>query len=71
MEPTLQELGIDRMSQEVRLKLIAEIWESLSLSNTPIPDSHRAELDRRLIDADLNPAASRPWEEVRARLRGE
>jgi hypothetical protein len=30
MSPTLQELGIERMSNEERLKLIAEIWESLA-----------------------------------------
>jgi len=36
-----------------------------------IPASQREELDRRLAEADANPAASKPWEEVQARLRGE
>jgi putative addiction module component (TIGR02574 family) len=41
------------------------------IENTPIPESHREELDRRLAAADADPAPGRPWEEVRARLRGE
>jgi putative addiction module component (TIGR02574 family) len=71
MAPTIQDLGIDRLSAEQRLRLISEIWDSLSTDSTAIPESHREELDRRLAAADADPAAGRPWEEVRARLRGE
>jgi putative addiction module component (TIGR02574 family) len=71
MAPTIQDLGIDRLSAEHRLRLIGEIWDSLSTDSTAIPESHREELDRRLAAADADPAAGRPWEEVRARLRGE
>ncbi len=72
MSSTLQELGIDRMSNEQRLRLIGEIWESLApIDQLAIPESHREELDRRLAEADADPAAGRPWEEVRARLRGD
>ena len=71
MAPTIQGLGIDRLSAEHRLRLIGEIWDSLSTESTAIPESHREELDRRLAAADADPAAGRPWEEVRARLRGE
>lgn len=71
MAPTMRDLGIDRLSTEHRLRLIGEIWDSLSLESTDIPESHREELDRRLAAADADPAAGRPWEEVRARLRGE
>jgi putative addiction module component (TIGR02574 family) len=71
MPSTIQNLGIDRMSPEDRLRLIEEIWDSLSDSDqTPIPENHRDELDRRLTAADKDPAAGAPWEEVRARLRG-
>jgi putative addiction module component (TIGR02574 family) len=62
---------IDQLSPEDRLRLIAEIWESLNpIDQLDIPESHREELDRRLAAADADPAAGRPWEEVRARLRG-
>ena len=71
MAPTMQDLGIDRLSVEHRLGLLGEIWDSLSTEDTPIPENHREELDRRLAAAEANPAAGRPWEEVRARLRGE
>jgi putative addiction module component (TIGR02574 family) len=68
---TLQELGIDRLSSDERLRLIEEIWDTLTLDPIEIPQSHREELDRRLAAADADPAAGRPWDEVRARLRGE
>ncbi|OWK38541.1 addiction module protein [Fimbriiglobus ruber] len=71
MAPTIQDLGIDQLSAENRLRLIGEIWDSLASEGTAIPESHRDELDRRLAAADANPAAGRPWHEVRARLRGE
>lgn len=70
MSPTIQNLGIDQLSAEDRLRLLGEIWDSLS--NEPlgdIPESHRAELERRLAARKANPQASAPWEEVRARLR--
>jgi putative addiction module component (TIGR02574 family) len=71
MSSNLQSLGIDRMGPEDRLRLIGEIWDSLSpINQLEIPESHRAELDRRLAEADADPAAGSPWEEVRARLRG-
>lgn len=69
MAPTMQDLGIDRLSAEHRLRLIGEIWESLSIHETPIPESHREELDDRLADADAHPGTSIPWEVARARLR--
>lgn len=70
MTPTIQDLGIDRLSGPERLRLIGEIWDSLShAEQIEMSDSHREELDRRLAEADANPGAGRPWEEVRARLR--
>lgn len=69
MTPTLHELGIDRLDATHRLRLIGEIWDSLSTETTPIPESHRKELDRRLDAAELAPEAGRSWDEVRARLR--
>jgi putative addiction module component (TIGR02574 family) len=72
MSPTLQELGIDRLSNQERLKLIGDIWDSItSLVQLEIPQRHHEELDRRLAAADSDPSAGRPWEEVRARLRRE
>jgi putative addiction module component (TIGR02574 family) len=62
MSPALQKLRIDGLSNEERLKLIAEIWESLSpIDQLEIPESHREELDRQLAAADTDPA---PWHAV-------
>jgi putative addiction module component (TIGR02574 family) len=67
-----QQLGIDRLSPEERLRLISEIWESLPpIDQREFPESHRQELDRRLANADADPSAGKPWEEVRKRLREE
>jgi len=33
-----------------------------------IPESHRGEIDRRLVDLEAHPGDGSPWEEVRARL---
>jgi putative addiction module component (TIGR02574 family) len=53
-------------------KFTGDIWESLTpIDEFEIPESHREELDRRLAAADAEPEAGKPWEEVRARLRGE
>ena len=69
MAPTIQDLGIDRRSAEHKLRLISEIWDSLSIESTPIPERDREELDRRLADADASPQAGTPWEVARERLR--
>jgi putative addiction module component (TIGR02574 family) len=52
-----------------RLKLLEEIWDSLATTpeDVPIPDWHKAELDRRLDNPAPGPGES--WDEVRARLR--
>ncbi len=72
MSPIFKQLGIDRLSPEERLKLISEIWESLTpIDQTEIPESHRQELDRRLANADADPSAGQPWEDVRKQLREE
>ncbi len=70
MSPTLQSLGIDRLSVAERLRLVEEIWDSISESpdELPIPEWHRQELDRRLAACKANPEAGSSWEEVKARL---
>jgi putative addiction module component (TIGR02574 family) len=73
MAPTLQELGIERLSPAERLDLIAAIWDSLSdsLEELPMPEWHRRELERRLAACEADPTAGSTWEEVKARLRGQ
>ena len=58
------------LSVEQRLDLISRLWDSIpdSAEALPVPEWHREELERRLEDADANPGAAIPWEQVRKRL---
>ncbi len=40
----------------------------MSEEQEPMPESHRAELERRLADSIARPEAVTPWETVKARL---
>ena len=72
MSSTFENLGIGRLTNDERLELIGEIWESLTpIDQLKIPDCHREELNRRLAASETGTVQGAPWEEVRARLRGE
>ena len=53
-----------------RLRLLEEIWDSLAETPEAIPvtDAQRKELARRRHAHAANPAATKSWAEVRARL---
>lgn len=71
MSSLMQRLGIDKMSATDRLRLIDEIWESLEQEAEvePLTETQRSEIDRRLANADANPEAGIPWEQVQANAR--
>lgn len=52
-----------------RLDLISELWDSLTPSpeSVPVPDWHKAELDRILDHPSSEPPQT--WEDVQAKLR--
>jgi putative addiction module component (TIGR02574 family) len=56
-----------------RLKLIEDLWDSIAIEADalPLPDWHRAEIDRRLDALDTGASVGAPWEEVRRRIAGE
>ena len=56
-----------------RLKLIEDLWDSIETDAEvlPLPDWHRAEIDRRLDALDTGAAVGAPWEEVRRRIAGK
>jgi putative addiction module component (TIGR02574 family) len=68
MSPTLQSLGIDRLSVEERIALATAIWDSIAAeSHSPLlTEAQRAELERRLADHAANPDDVVPWEQVKA-----
>jgi putative addiction module component (TIGR02574 family) len=59
-----------KMSVEERIRLVEEIWETVSSDPAalPVTDAQNQELDRRLEDLDRNPEAGRTWEEFRSEL---
>jgi putative addiction module component (TIGR02574 family) len=68
MAPTLQALGIDRLSIEDRIALVSAIWDSIAAEPHPalLSEAQRLELDRRLADHAARPEDVVPWEQVRA-----
>jgi len=68
MAPSLEALGIDRMSFDERLALVEAIWDSLAAQTAvaPLTDAQKAEVDRRWAAHQANPQAAIPWEQVEA-----
>lgn len=67
MNPTLA-TEINRLSSAEKILLVEEIWDQVaeSTESVPVPEWHRAELDRRLADDANDPG--RPWDEIRDEL---
>ena len=57
MSPTLEELGIYRLSMEQRIALAQEILDSVvaDQSTSTLSEAKRQELRRRLVDHAANP----------------
>jgi putative addiction module component (TIGR02574 family) len=64
-------IDIDKLGVNERLDLIEAIWDSLSSDpdQIPVPDSHKAKLDKRLDEIDAGDDAGIPWDEVLYRVR--
>ena len=58
------------LSSEERMRLLDDLSESLadSLASAELTDEQRAELDRRLAQAEANPDSLIPLEDVKRRL---
>ena len=59
---------ITRLSPQERLYLIAQLWDSLSDADTPLPPAQRAELERRLATLDRDRSEAVTWEHLKAEL---
>jgi putative addiction module component (TIGR02574 family) len=55
------------LSLDDRIELVEELWESIEkeLETSPIPDSVKAEIDRRFAEYDADPSKSVSYAEVR------
>lgn len=58
-----------RLPVNERLQLVGDVWDSIAATpeSVPVPEWHKAELDRRLANPDPGPSLT--WDEVRAKLR--
>lgn len=61
-------VDISGLSPEERLRLLEQLWDSLSDEDVPLTARQRAELDRRLDDLDEEGPRGIPWHEVLDRL---
>lgn len=63
-------IDIATLSQEERLRLLEQLWDSLSSTPEAIPltDPQREELDRRLDELDRDGPAGIPADDVLNRL---
>ena len=66
MSPTLNSLGIDRLSREDRITLVQEIWDTIAAEAAPrlLNESQRRELQRRVEEDNAKPDDVVPWEQV-------
>jgi putative addiction module component (TIGR02574 family) len=64
-------IDIRSLSTEERLRLMDELWDSLSAdpASVPLSSSQREELDRRLDALDREGPIGIPWDEVMSRIR--
>ena len=69
MAPDALRDQIMKLPPAERLRLIEDIWDSLTASpeDVPVPDWHREELERRLDDPKEKATLS--WDEVRRKNR--
>ncbi len=64
--------GIQQLSVAERILLVEELWESIASkpASIPLPQSHRAELDRRLAAYEKDPGRLLSLEDLRERIEG-
>ena len=68
MTPTLESLGIDRLSRQERVALVQAIWDSIATEAeaSPLTEAQKQEIDRRLAAHRANPDAAIPWDQIEA-----
>ena len=70
MSPTLEELGIDKLTTDERLMLAQDILESVmeERPGSSLTPAKRDELRRRVAELDANPTDVVSWEDVQASI---
>ena len=73
MPVSMKDFGIDRLSDDDKIALALEIWESLDESRPvlPLSEAESAELDRREAELVADPSRALSWEQIRSRIESE
>ena len=73
MSPTLESLGIDRLSVAERIELAEAIFESVATEGDGfvLTAEQGQDLQRRVAAYDANPAAVSSWDDAKARLQAK
>ncbi|WP_437877724.1 addiction module protein [Sorangium sp. So ce513] len=63
--------GFDNLTVHEQIEHVQALWERIAAreDDVPVPERHKAELDRRLAEVEAAPDAGRSWEQVEADLR--
>jgi putative addiction module component (TIGR02574 family) len=61
---------ISKLSTPERILLVEDLWDSISMeeADVPVPESHKAELDRRLRKYELAPGSLSNLEDLKQRI---
>ena len=59
------------LSPAEKLQLVEDLWDDLAAhsEDIPVPEWHKAEIDRRAANLKAHPASGLTWEEVKRRVR--
>ena len=62
--------ALESLTAEERIALMGRLWDSLDpAAAAPLSPALAEELDRREAEADADPEAGTPWDELREVLR--
>jgi putative addiction module component (TIGR02574 family) len=58
------------LPREDQIELARDLWEIIDLDENdfPLTDEQKAELDRRIAEADADPTAAEDWESLKTKL---
>jgi putative addiction module component (TIGR02574 family) len=73
MPVSMRDFGIDRLSDDDKIALALEIWDSLDEARPvqTLTPAESAELDRREAELDADPSKSLTWEQIRVSVESE
>ena len=64
-------IDIGRLSLDQRLRLLEQLWDSLTDEEVPLTTAQREELDKRLDDLERDGPRGIPWDDVLSRLEAD